>query len=63
MAALASHLLTDVGEFADGAPQEDDITIVLVKREAAAHDIVRAHLRLAAGAGRLHQRDFSPGTA
>jgi|KBSSwiStaDraftv2_1062776.scaffolds.fasta_scaffold15827_4 phosphoserine phosphatase len=38
MAALASRLLTAVGEFADGAPQEDDITIVLVKREAAAHE-------------------------
>jgi len=38
MVALASHLLTTVAEFADGAPQEDDITIVLVKREAAAHE-------------------------
>jgi sigma-B regulation protein RsbU (phosphoserine phosphatase) len=38
MAALASHLLTTVGEFAGGAQQEDDITIVLVKREAAAHE-------------------------
>jgi sigma-B regulation protein RsbU (phosphoserine phosphatase) len=38
MAALASHLLTTVGEFARGAKQEDDITIVLVKREAAAHE-------------------------
>ena len=38
MAALASRLLTTVAEFAGGAPQEDDITIVLVKREAAAHE-------------------------
>jgi len=38
MAALATRLLTTVGEFADGAQQQDDITIVLVKREAAAHE-------------------------
>lgn len=37
MAALASRLLADVHAFAQGAPQQDDITVVLVKREAAAH--------------------------
>jgi phosphoserine phosphatase len=36
MAELSSVLLADVEAFARGAPQEDDITIVLVKREAAA---------------------------
>jgi phosphoserine phosphatase len=37
MAALAARLLAEVQAFAQGAPQEDDVTIVLVKREAAAH--------------------------
>ena len=37
MAALGAHLLAEVHAFAQGAPQEDDITVVLVKREAAAH--------------------------
>ena len=36
MAELASRLLAAVERFAQGAPQEDDITVVLVKREAAA---------------------------
>ena len=36
MAELSSLLLGNVEAFAQGAPQEDDITIVLVKREAAA---------------------------
>jgi phosphoserine phosphatase RsbU/P len=34
MAQLSSLLLSKVEAFAQGAPQEDDITIVLVKREA-----------------------------
>jgi serine phosphatase RsbU (regulator of sigma subunit) len=33
MAELSSVLLAGVETFAKGAPQEDDITIVLVKRE------------------------------
>ena len=37
MAALGAQLLAEVHAFAQGAPQEDDITVVLVKREAAAH--------------------------
>ena len=37
MTALASRLLAALAEFAQGAPQEDDITVVLVKREGAAH--------------------------
>ena len=37
MTALSARLLAEVYAFADGAPQDDDITIVLVKREAAAH--------------------------
>jgi phosphoserine phosphatase len=36
MAELSSVILADVEAFARGAPQEDDITIVLVKREAVA---------------------------
>ncbi|MET0917597.1 MAG: GAF domain-containing SpoIIE family protein phosphatase [Burkholderiales bacterium] len=36
MAELSSLLLGNVEAFAKGAPQEDDITIVLVKREAGA---------------------------
>ena len=36
MAELANLLLDAVREFARGAPQEDDMTIVLVKRKAAA---------------------------
>ena len=36
MAELSAVLLADVEAFARGAPQEDDITIVLVKREASA---------------------------
>jgi phosphoserine phosphatase len=36
MAELSSVLLADVETFARGAPQEDDITIVLVKRENGA---------------------------
>jgi len=35
MAELASRLLESVQAFANGAPQEDDITLVLVKRSAA----------------------------
>jgi len=35
MAALADCLLAEVHAFAQGAPQEDDITLVLVRREAA----------------------------
>jgi serine/threonine-protein kinase RsbW len=34
--ALAGILLDSVQQFAAGAPQEDDITVVLVKREAGA---------------------------
>jgi phosphoserine phosphatase len=37
MAALTASLLAALHDFACGAPQEDDITVVLVKREAAAH--------------------------
>lgn len=37
MAGLGARLLAEVHAFAQGAPQEDDITVVLVKREAAAH--------------------------
>jgi anti-sigma regulatory factor (Ser/Thr protein kinase) len=37
MAALGARILAEVQAFAQGAPQEDDITVVLVKREAAAH--------------------------
>lgn len=33
MAALTEHLITAVKEFAGTAPQEDDITLVLVRRE------------------------------
>ncbi len=33
MAGLSSHLLQAVRTFAGGAPQEDDMTVVLVKRE------------------------------
>jgi anti-sigma regulatory factor (Ser/Thr protein kinase) len=33
MAELSSRLLSEVRRFAAGAPQEDDMTIVLVKRE------------------------------
>jgi anti-sigma regulatory factor (Ser/Thr protein kinase) len=36
MAELSSVLLAEVEAFARGAPQEDDITIVLVKREGGA---------------------------
>ena len=36
MQALAALLLQEVQDFARGAPQDDDITIVLVKREAGA---------------------------
>jgi hypothetical protein len=36
MAELSSVLLESVREFAHGAPQEDDITMVLVNRSAAA---------------------------
>jgi sigma-B regulation protein RsbU (phosphoserine phosphatase) len=36
MAELSAILLDAVQAFAQGAPQEDDITVVLVKREAAA---------------------------
>ena len=36
MAELSSLLLAAVEAFAKGAPQEDDITIVLVKREVEA---------------------------
>jgi len=36
MAEVTSRLLADVADFAQGAPQEDDITVVLVRREAAA---------------------------
>ena len=36
MAEVSSRLLGEVEAFAQGAPQEDDITIVLVKREAGA---------------------------
>jgi phosphoserine phosphatase RsbU/P len=36
MDALCERLLVGLQEFADGAPQEDDITVVLVKREASA---------------------------
>jgi phosphoserine phosphatase RsbU/P len=35
-ASLAAELLAEVRAFADGAPQDDDITMVLLKREAAA---------------------------
>lgn len=35
-AALAAHLLQAVREFARGAPQDDDVTMVLLKRDAAA---------------------------
>ena len=35
MATLAATLLAEVSAFAGAAPQEDDITLVLVKREAA----------------------------
>lgn len=35
-AALADHLLKAVTAFARGAPQEDDVTLVLLKRSAAA---------------------------
>jgi anti-sigma regulatory factor (Ser/Thr protein kinase) len=34
MAELSAILLDAVGAFANGAPQEDDMTVVLVKREA-----------------------------
>jgi anti-sigma regulatory factor (Ser/Thr protein kinase) len=37
MQALTSRLLAEVADFADGALQQDDITVVLVRREAAAH--------------------------
>jgi len=37
MAQLSAHLLAEVHAFAQGMPQEDDITVVLVKREGAAH--------------------------
>lgn len=37
MAQLSAHLIAQVHAFAQGAPQEDDITVVLVKREPAAH--------------------------
>jgi serine phosphatase RsbU (regulator of sigma subunit) len=36
MVELSSLLLAEVKTFAQGAPQEDDITIVLVKRERQA---------------------------
>ena len=36
MADLAAVLLEAVQDFAQGAPQEDDLTVVLVKREAGA---------------------------
>ena len=39
MSGLASRLLAEVHEFAQGAAQEDDITVVLVKREASAHGV------------------------
>lgn len=35
MDALCARLLADLDRFADGAPQEDDVTVVLVKREDA----------------------------
>src|SRR5206468_4466700 len=36
MAELSSRLIESVQAFANGAPQEDDITMVLVKRSAVA---------------------------
>ena len=33
--STSAALLAAVREFADGAPQEDDITVVLLRREAA----------------------------
>jgi phosphoserine phosphatase RsbU/P len=35
MAELSAILFDAIHDFAQGAPQEDDMTIVLVKREAA----------------------------
>ena len=37
MAALGARILAEVHAFAQGAPQEDDITLVLVKREGTAN--------------------------
>ena len=65
MAELSAILLDAVQAFAQGAPQEDDMTIVLVKREARRGEqrMFRAHLRLAAGDLRVHRGISSPGTA
>jgi phosphoserine phosphatase len=45
MAQLSATLLKAVESFAAGAPQDDDITVVLVKREAAPADIHRSFER------------------
>jgi phosphoserine phosphatase len=45
MAELSAVLLHEVGAFAEGAPQDDDITVVLVKREAATRAVHRSFER------------------
>jgi phosphoserine phosphatase RsbU/P len=45
MARLAAALVGSVGEFANGAPQEDDITLVLVKRAGEVGTAHRAFAR------------------
>ena len=61
MAELSAILLDAVQAFAHGAPQDDDMTVVLVKREAAATaSIARsAQLRLARGDLRVHRGCFA----
>ncbi|HEX3631736.1 MAG TPA: SpoIIE family protein phosphatase [Casimicrobiaceae bacterium] len=45
MAQLSAILLDAIDAFADGAPQDDDITVVLVKRDAAPAGIHRSFER------------------
>ena len=45
VADLSAGLLASVQAFANGAPQEDDITIVLVKRTALAQSVQKAFAR------------------
>jgi anti-sigma regulatory factor (Ser/Thr protein kinase) len=45
MAQLSAILLNAVQAFADGAPQDDDITVVLVKRDAAPTSMQRSFER------------------
>ena len=66
MAELCAALLDAVRAFARGAPQEDDMTIVLVKREATPRREHAARSRAASTRSpddlRVHRRTSSPAT-